>query len=87
LVLKVAQFRQDAEFAGECVQITPLKNFANSCYMDSVLMILFTVLEEFTFNEIIRKDFGEVRQPTCDANPAKDKNVREDIRDAFRGIC
>lgn len=44
-----------ATAVGECLQIATLENFVNSCYMDSVLMLLMTVLEDFTVKYIIDK--------------------------------
>lgn len=70
---------------GDCVTIATLENFTNGCYVDSVLMIFFTVLEDFTEKYIINK-LTWTKQGVCDKNTEKDIAIREKIRNAFETI-
>lgn len=68
-------------FGKKCLEMGKLlyANAGNSCYMDSVLMVLFTVYEDFTNRYIFSKSTYEI--PVCKGLTAeKDKEVRRSLR-------
>jgi hypothetical protein len=70
----------------KCLNFAVLENFINSCYMDSVLMILFSVLKEFTTKYIIGKE-EFTNEGVCDKNdPEKDKDIRRSIQTAIDAL-
>lgn len=76
----------DADTVGKCIELTPLTNFVSSCYMDSILMVLFTVLEDYTFENMIEGELRVADDPLCDPDPGKDLDIRRVIKDAFVDI-
>ncbi len=74
-----------AEKVAECLTIAVLENFTNSCYMDSILMIFFTVLEEFTERYIVKKVRWS-EKGLCNVDPLKDEEIRTAIKNAFEAL-
>lgn len=74
---------EDLKKYDTCIQIAGLENDRrNSCFIDSVLMIFFTVLQDFTKKYIIEKK--EYNTKYCDfGDGERDKEVRNKIKEAF----
>lgn len=77
---------QDLDLFANCKALRGFTTDNNSCYMDSLFMLLFTVLRSWTDMYILDRfdrkyDVGEMKQ--CHANSSIDKKIRTDIKNAM----
>lgn len=80
---KIEQLRKTAR----CMNLAVLENFVDSCYMDSILMIFYTVLEDFTVKNIIDPVEGlDGTKKVCSSDVESDVLIRESIRNAFANL-
>lgn len=81
---------KDEEEPDECSALRGLKNKYNSCYLDSVLVALFAIDNEFINKEIFDKDVSEVverkKNFECDSNARTDRETRTKIQDELKRI-
>lgn len=78
---KKSEIAEGLDKSKECFQGALKNMYGLSCYIDSVLMILFTVLHKFTEKYIEKPNFK--RNDVCSNNPQDDYKIRENIRKEF----